>query len=126
MVGPPKVNTEPTCPSVQGGVNWSVPNTINTLGGGLAVVETITTDVGNCGGVTSYRYKTLSTDVGKRGGLTSKEWKTLITIVGKCGGPFLIIWKTLTNIMGNCLFTILYSFYCRFWRKHVNKIYLYK
>ena len=74
-----------------GGGNWSVPDTINTLGGGVAVVETLTTDVGNCGGVTSYPYQTLSTDVGKRGGLTSKEWKMLITIVGKCAGHILII-----------------------------------
>ena len=37
-----------------GGGNCSVSYTINTLGGGLAALKTLTTDEGNCGGVTSY------------------------------------------------------------------------
>ena len=40
--------------ALQGGGNCSVSYTINTLGGGLAALKTLTTDEGNCGGVTSY------------------------------------------------------------------------
>ena len=56
---------------IQGGVNCSVPDIINTLGGGPAVFKTLTTMVGNCGGVTSYLCKTLTTMVGNCGGITS-------------------------------------------------------
>ena len=52
---------------IQGGVNCSVPDIINTLGGGPAVFKTLTTMVGNCGGVTSYLCKTLTTMVGNCG-----------------------------------------------------------
>ena len=51
--------------------NCSISYTINTLGGGLRALKTLTTDEGNSGGVTLYPYKTLTTDEGNCGGLTS-------------------------------------------------------
>ena len=55
----------------QGVGNCSILYTIDTLGGGLGALITLTTDEGKCGGVTLYPYKTLSTIEGKCGGLIS-------------------------------------------------------
>ena len=46
----------------QGVGNCFISYTINTLGGGLGALKTLTTDEGKCGGVTLYPYKTLTTD----------------------------------------------------------------
>ena len=54
----------------QGKGNCSIPDTINALGGGPETLKTLTTDVGNCGGVTLNWWKTLSTIVGNCGGVT--------------------------------------------------------
>ena len=50
-----------------GGVNCSVSDTINALGGGQVNFETLTINVDNCGGVTSYPCKTVTINVDKRG-----------------------------------------------------------
>ena len=58
-----------SCLEVPGGrgVNCSVSDTINTLGGGQVNFETLTINVDNCGGVTSYLCKTVTINVDKRG-----------------------------------------------------------
>ena len=71
---------------MQGGVNCSISDTINTLGGGPAVFETLATNVDNCGGVTSYPCKTVTTNVGNCGGIQCCDSKTLNTMVAKCCG----------------------------------------
>ena len=70
----------------QGGGNCSVSDTINTLGGGHAIFETLTINVDNCGGVTSYPCKTLKINVDNYGGVTLYPCKTLTINVDKCGG----------------------------------------
>ncbi|CAL4104166.1 unnamed protein product [Meganyctiphanes norvegica] len=57
---------------------------INTLGGGPAVIETLTTIEGNCGGVTSYPCKTLTIIVDNWGGVQFWDSKTLTHMVAKC------------------------------------------
>ena len=69
-----------------GGGNCSVSDTINALGGGQVNFETLTINVDNCGGVTSYPCKTVTINVDKRGGVPSNLGKTLTIIVDKCDG----------------------------------------
>ena len=77
-----------SCLEVPGGRggNCSVSDTINTLGGGQVNFETLTINVDNCGGVTSYPCKTVTINVDKRGGVPSYLRKTLTIIVVKCDG----------------------------------------
>ena len=70
----------------RGGGNCSVSDTINALGGGQVNFETLTINVDNCGGVTSYPCKTVTISVDKRRGVPSYLCKTLIIIVDKCDG----------------------------------------
>ena len=86
----------------RGGGNCSVPDIINTLGGGPVVIKTLTIMVGNCGGLTSYMRKTLTIMVGNCGGVTSYLRKTLTIMVGNCGGVTLYMCKTLTTMVVNC------------------------
>ena len=51
--------------------NYSISDTINTLGGGHAIFETLTINVDDCGGLTSYLCKTLTINVDNCGGVTS-------------------------------------------------------
>ena len=83
----------------QGGGSCSVSDTINILGGGPAVFKTLTTMVGNCGGVTLNMCKTLTIMVGNCGGVTSCLHKTLTTMVGNCDGVTLYMCKTTLTTM---------------------------
>ena len=82
--------------------NCSVPDTINTLGGGPAVLETLTTDVGNWGGLTTYPCKALTTIEGNWGGVTSNPCKALTHMVAKWGGVQFSSSNTLTHIVVKC------------------------
>ncbi|CAL4061232.1 unnamed protein product [Meganyctiphanes norvegica] len=88
-----------TCRIRGGGGNCSVSDTINTLGGGPAVIETLTTIEGNCGGVTPYPCKTLTTIVGNWGGVQFWDSKTLTHMVAKCGGMWSRVSKIVTHMV---------------------------
>ena len=88
--------------SYQGEGNCSIKDTINTLGGGPAVIETLTTIEGNCGGVIPYQCQTLTTIMGNWGGVQFQDSKTLTHMVAKCGGMWSRELKTVTHMVAKC------------------------
>ena len=86
----------------QGGGNCSVLDTINALGGGPTVSETVTHIEAKCGGVQFCNSKTLTHIEAKCGGLQFWDSKTLTHIEANCGGVQFYNSKTLTNIEAKC------------------------
>ena len=81
----------------QGGGNCSVLDTINALGGGPTVSETVTHIEAKCGGVQFCNSKTLTHIEANCGGVQFYNSKTLTNIEAKCGGGWSRELKTVNH-----------------------------